>query len=225
MQPAKRNRTEQGLTLIECLMGIIVITLVIAAITPPLLISMATRVRNYRAEYALKVAQGEIDRVRLAVGQGQLTGDALKSQLPPELSSTNGEPGQISAPNPSFAASSCPLQNPTGVQNWCAVDINGDNQWDLAVQTFRWKAPSTVLSTDPIAFKMGVRVYTRAALQSGKLATTNIQAAPLGLTSGQSVSQPIVYLDSIIVRSDLPTSKTSYCKLMNELNSTSTTCD
>lgn len=59
----------QGLTLMECLMAITVIAVSAGAMLPPLFVASATRVQNRKAEQAMQLAQGEIDRVRAVVEQ------------------------------------------------------------------------------------------------------------------------------------------------------------
>jgi type II secretory pathway pseudopilin PulG len=234
MQPAKPKRTEQGLTLIECLMGIIVITLVIAAITPPLLVAFASRVRNFRVENAMKAAQGEIDRVRLVIDTGDYTN--LTQNIPPCVNAAcadtaaNYNLDNVPPPTPNANPRKCPLTVPsaTSSTDWCYVDINGNNQWDwgdLAVQTFRTPTPQPVLDITgqrPLAFVMGVRVYTQVALTAtpnlSNLAQPPIKAASLGLTSGQSVSQPLVVRSTTLVRSDLNISRYNYCVLSWKLS-------
>lgn len=235
MKPAKPKRTEQGLTLIECLMGIIVITLVIAAITPPLLIAFATRVRNFRVENAMKAAQGEIDRVRLVIETGNYTETNWTQNIPPCVNATcadttaNYNLDNVSPPTSNANPPKCPLTIAGATStNWCYVDINGNNQWDwadLGVQTFRTPTPQPVLLNTgqrPLAFVMGVRVYTQAALTAtpslSNLGQPPIKAASLGLTSGKSVSQPLVVRYETIVRSDLDISKYNYCVLSWKLS-------
>ena len=219
MQPTKPKRTEQGMTLMECLMGIVVIAIVIAAITPPLLIAMATRVQNYRAQQGMKLAVGELDRVRVEVESGG-SKSGWESKLPPKASGYDinqvGPPAPPGANPPSCPATSAPAgASPT--QIWCVTDINGDNNWDLGVQAFRTPTPATSGNPNslPIAFVMGVRVYTRAALESGKpLQTTPVS---LGLTSGFSVSNPLVSISAPIVRSNLNISAEAYCNLYKNI--------
>ena len=62
--------SEDGLTLLECLVAIAVIALTGAMIGPPLVMAAATRVQNRRAEQALQLAQGEVDRIRAMVIRG-----------------------------------------------------------------------------------------------------------------------------------------------------------
>ncbi|MEM9817765.1 MAG: prepilin-type N-terminal cleavage/methylation domain-containing protein, partial [Cyanobacteria bacterium P01_D01_bin.6] len=63
---------ESGLTLIECVMAIVVVGLMGAAIAPMMVASVATRVQSQKAEQALELAQGEIDRVRIQFEQNNL---------------------------------------------------------------------------------------------------------------------------------------------------------
>ena len=79
---SKRNSSQQGFTLLESLMAIMVITVVIAALTPPIFISVATRVQNRKAEQAIQLAQGEIDQVRRLVERGNYTTNELNSVAP-----------------------------------------------------------------------------------------------------------------------------------------------
>lgn len=69
----------QGFTLVESLMGILVISVVAITITPPIVLSTATRVQNRRAEQAMQLAQAEVDRIRVFVEQGV----ADTAKLPP----------------------------------------------------------------------------------------------------------------------------------------------
>lgn len=220
MQRTKPKRTEQGMTLMECLMGIVVITIVIAAITPPLLIAMATRVQNYRVQQAMKLAVGELDRVRLEVESGGSVTN-WESKLPPKATS-GYDITQVGAPTTKVpAGNSCPLtdqNNADPTTTWCGADINGDGNWDLAVQTFRTPTPQTSGNPKslPIAFVMGVRVYSRAAIESGKPLET--EPVSVGLTSGYSVSKPFVSMSAPIVRSNLNISAEAYCNLYKNIN-------
>ncbi len=67
---ASRKPSEEGVSLIEALVGIMIITLVLSASAPPILLAAATRIQNQRAEQAMQIAQRELDRVRLLIEQG-----------------------------------------------------------------------------------------------------------------------------------------------------------
>ncbi len=222
MGQAKRNRTEEGMTLMECLMGIVVITIVLAAITPPLLIAMATRVQNYRVQQAMKLAVGELERVRQEVESGGST-SVWQSKLPPATTGYNI--ATVGAPTTKVpTGTSCPLTgqnaaNPT--TTWCGADINGDGQWDFAVQTFRTQAFATPGNSgpnpQPIAFVMGVRVYTRAAIEAGELESPPKDTVRLGLTSGTARKRPLVSISAPIVKSNLNISVETYCNLYTNM--------
>ncbi|HIK26820.1 MAG: type II secretion system GspH family protein [Oscillatoriaceae bacterium SKW80] len=236
----KRNITEKGLTLIECLVGMMVIAIIISAITPPLLIAFATRVQNYKASQAMKIAQGEIERVRLLVEKGKYQAGWTRG-LPPQMPLNDFDYLGVGAPITTTPNGPCPLTNVQGDANprttWCSVDINGDGQWDLGVQTFR-TPPFTTRGnprTDeypygmPIAFVMTVRVYTRAALESGNLNKPpgnfpRDKTVSLGMTAGESLTLPLVNRSEIIVRSDLNISRELYCELDNKINNLLTSC-
>lgn len=225
------NHSEKGLTLLESLVGIMVVSVVVSLITPPLVVGYASRIKNYRTDQAIKLARGEIDRVRLEVERGNY------DNLPPTLPQTGA--GQydldrlVPAPTPNPNPPACPLNLSvaSNVTQWCAVDINGDGQanWDLGVQTFTSSTPPVVyeqVGRKRVAFLMGVRVYTRAALTSGSLKQLpRRETASGGLTSGQVLSLPLVTFYTPIVKSDLATSRFAYCDLNNKINGTSDPCN
>lgn len=229
MQPTKQKRSELGLTLMESLVGIMVIGVIITAISPPLVIAFATRIQNYRTQNAMKIAQGEIDRVRLLVESGNYSnGWTLK--LPPSVGQTGA--GQfnlddiVRAPDPALNQGTCPQVNVQGgasTTSWCTVDINGDgtDKWDLAVQTFRSSTPPNAYDKagdQPIAFIMGVRVYTRAAIEGSELKTFPKRDTAIGFSGGRKALQlPLITRYEIITRSDLDISRSTYCELSQNL--------
>lgn len=236
MKPIKPYKGEEGLTLIESLVGIMVVTVIITLITPPLIIAYASRLQNYRADQAMKLAQGEIERVRIQIERGDY--DATK--LPPSLAQTgafNGDLDGIPAvdtnvkpPDDSkenLIKYSCPQLNvmgsdPNAVRRFCVVDINGDGIWDLAVQSFRSSTPPVTYeqaNNKPVAFLMGVRVYSRGSIDANVLTPyPGRKTVSLGLKNGQSVSLPLVTRYVPIVKSDLNISRYAYCELNNSLN-------
>lgn len=223
--------SEKGLTLLESLVGIMVVAVVVSLITPALVVGYASRIKNYRTDQAIKLARGEIDRVRLEVERGNY------NSLPPRLPQIGGGQfdldSQVPAPDRNQNLGLCPLNatDATPVTAWCAVDINGDGpqNWDLGVQTFISSTPAVAYEqagNKRVAFLMGVRVYTRAALTSGNLKPfPRRETASGGLTSGQVVSLPLVTFYTPIVKSDLPTSRFAYCELNNKINNTSVQCN
>lgn len=79
----KSPSSDQGLTLIEGLVAILIISAVTTAITPMMFLSVATRVQNRRAEQAVQLAHGQIDQVRVLIDQGLNSEEVIERQLPP----------------------------------------------------------------------------------------------------------------------------------------------
>jgi type II secretory pathway pseudopilin PulG len=244
------SKTESGLTLIEGLIAIMVISITVIAITPPILWATATRVQNRRAEQALQIAQGEIDRVRTLVERGVST--ASLSQLPPAAGENiRGNPSPVNAPTVDSnivtssrslcarepAPAATPSSRPTSPTAYIKVDT--DTQLDtlnncepeFLLQTFR----STGLDIDgktqaeylasrpsgstvpflPVAFVMGVRVYSNVSRVEGSLSTASVEQASLQGTTGlgQQRFRPLAVLYTTIVPSNTSKNLDIYRKL------------
>lgn len=205
MQRFSIKSTERGLTLIESLAAIVIFGLAVVAISPPIVMSMASRIRAYRAEQATKLAEGEIDRVRLLVDRISTSTNAADfiAKLPPD-----GGGGNAPTVGPPTTSANCANGVPATVTQACVVDLNGTT---FVVQSFRTKTytPNDI----PLGFQMGVRVYTKASLDSGGLVTKPGSLAFSGrTTSGQS---PLAVLYAPIVKSDLPASAAVYSHISN----------
>jgi len=180
---------DAGLTLIECLAAIIVVGFIGAAIAPVLVISVATRIQNQKAEQALALAQSEIDFVRTLLERG---GDLSAAPLPPEVAGlANNEVASADGPNSPPPEATKRDRYPT-VYQARLVDIDGDGEDDFGVQVYRTPASG---SDDNLAFTMGVRVYDIAAINA---ATGNLDTrqASIGLASSQGdrSEQPLATL-------------------------------
>ena len=200
----KANCSEDGLTLIECLVAIVVIALTTATVTPMMVFAVATRVQNQRAEQALQLAQGEIDKVRLVVEQGGDYGDRLKA-----LSLIAASPSITSAiqvdPPTAFVAGTGSVANITQARK---VDIDGDGDSDFAIQLFRTKgielSPQIagVVNNTPIVFEVGARVYDIQAERN----LGSLQSAPADLTftsgEGGRGRRPLAALYSQVAQGD-----------------------
>ncbi len=211
VQPMRSSTS--GLTLIECLVAIVVIGISVAAVTPALVLTVATRIQSQRAEQALTLAQTEIDQVRLVVERGQ-TGYVVSTPI-----STTVFPDIRNVPPPvNFVAIAATIDQAE------LVDLNGDGDNDFAIQTFRNPGYTPSGETDPIAFDMGVRVYSiQAEPNLGSLESTQ---ASIGLTSGEGDRrrQPLVVLYTTIVRGEADSSLCGYVKLLDDTASTSLSC-
>jgi prepilin-type N-terminal cleavage/methylation domain-containing protein len=194
---------QQGFTLIECLVAIIMVALVTSAIAPALVISVATRVHSQKAEQALALAQSEIERTRVLVERG----DYAVADLPP-LAAGTADADVIIAPAPTAlgaGAASATRATP--------IYLDGDDDPDFFVQ--RYRATGQVDATGiPIAFAMGVRVYDRAA--TGTLSTDPASLAITGSNSGRS-TRPMAALYTTIAASD---QGDSLCNMITYFNGT-----
>jgi prepilin-type N-terminal cleavage/methylation domain-containing protein len=207
--------TEQGLTLLECLVAITVIALTTSVITPVVVVAVASRVQNQQAEQAFQLAQSEVDRVRLILERGgTYNKNTIAIASVPGLTaiSTVGVPTTINASTFSTSA--------TAVK---PIDVNGDGRSDFVVQAFRTPgiAASSTAADVPVAFDMGVRVYRFSDVDAGK--TLSAQPANLTLTassedrgSGGGV-RPLAVLYTTVIKGDRTD---SLCKYYAYLGST-----
>lgn len=164
------HHSEQGLSLIECLVAIIIITLTVVAITPPIMLANATRVQARKAAQAGQIAQGEIDRIRTLVERRERKVNLLPADIGDnDISKAPVPTGTGITAAPLLSPASCstyPLATPVERDKLVRVDINGDCTPEYAMQVFRTTGYSPLGETDvtsgkaiPYAFIMGVRVY------------------------------------------------------------------
>ncbi|NMG60036.1 type II secretion system protein [Geitlerinema sp. P-1104] len=232
---------DSGLTLIEGLVAILIVSAVIVGITPMMFISVATRVQNRRAEQAIQLAHGQIDQVRVLMEQGIITQEQIESQLPPraEVDNIRDVPPPTGSVNNLLSTNSeCPrplrdFQGVSATQAF-AVDINGDCQIDFYVQTFRTNEVTAVRSQDedgvpiPIVFRMGVRVYYRNICPSGgfdspcgSFGDLETEQASLVLTSGegQQTTRPLSTLYTVMAQGDTRLSLDRYRSFLEDVGS------
>jgi type II secretory pathway pseudopilin PulG len=192
---SRSSRSNEGITLLESLVAIIVLTIAISVVTPPIFLAVATRVQNRKAEQAMHLAQKYTDRIRGIVEQGEYN----DSQLPKKTDTSKDKPIEVPAPSAFFkedssevidSSSDCSddfsnfnFDSMPAANEAMKVDVNGDCEADFFVQIFR----SNLEKSKPIsddenlitAFPMGVRVYSRAAEDNlGSLKTEEASLAP-----------------------------------------------
>lgn len=195
---------EAGFTLVECIMAIVVLGIVGAAIAPMLVISVATRINSQKSEQALQLAQGEIDRVRVLMERGE--GDSV--EMPP-ATGDNSEVDSVSAPDTLEAA----LADIDAVTDARAIDIDGDTESDFAIQSYTTK-------TDyedglPQVFDLGVRVYDARAFTSGESLGTDEASLTLTSGSGNRTQLPLAVLATRVVFSENGQSFCNYTDFAN----------
>ena len=230
------RRSDQGLTLIEGLVAIVVVAITLVSITPPIFWATGTRVQNRRAEQALQLAQGEIDRVRTLMDQGQATLDLLPP-VPTGAAKFRGT-GSTNVPAPTGQKDSNVItvnprcvnrddgKSPTSATKYVQIntDPNPDDPSDckanFLIQTFRSAglnssvvAPAT--GEIPEGFVMGVRVYSFVA--KGNLDNSKglpEQASLKGTNGlGNQLTRPLAVQYSTIVRSNAGRNLDIYRKL------------
>lgn len=204
---------DSGLSLLECLMAVAIIALTAAMITPPLFLAAATRVQNRRAEQAMQIAQGELERINVLVSQGQ----HLPERLPAvsgaaNLRSTN-VPTTISTATLDSVNPSCNTYNDQqlGLTQARPVDTDGDCRADFYMQVFRSPGTASLAEGDagtnrPTEFELGVRVYAFLASENGTSFVSGLSPDPASLIlttgSGRQRTQPLAVLFREVVWSD-----------------------
>ena len=193
----KMSSNRSGFTIIESLVAIIVAGILMTAIAPTIVLSVATRVQARRVELAVDASKSYIDGVRTS------------TIIPPPLPSGQTE-DQLKAYD--FSRYNAPQQGTltcTTANNYCTSPqtnlycIDGDadgsctntNSKDMIVQAFRYNKNST----DPEdGYSLGVRVYRADAFKSGiilkalKDPNTKQESTFTGGTGLKSVQTPLI---------------------------------
>ncbi|MBD1853696.1 type II secretion system protein [Leptolyngbya sp. FACHB-711] len=236
-----RSGSEQGLTIMECLVAVMLIVITIAMVAPPLVLATATRVQNRRAEQALQVAQGEVDRIRALVSTGQHAPASLPASV---AGATAGTLASVAAPtqidarlrslNPTgtecsnrFDPSSSPPA--VAVNAVLPIDVDGDCVPEYLMQIFR--TPGLVSRSEgatgqqsrPSEFDIGIRVYPIQAAenfspQASRNALTlpndlRTEPAQLQLTSGTLRKRPLAAFYTKLVWTE---ERTSLCSFFSQ---------
>ena len=205
-------KNEQGLTLLECLVAIALMGLTAGIIAPVMVFSVATRVQSQRAEQALQLAQGEIEKIRLMVDRGGDYSSELSAY--PITTATS-----IADTNPPDSSRASLDSTTTNVAKYINIDSDSDNEF--AVQVFRSEGIQPAGSTVPIAFEVGVRVYEDSAVQDN---SANLQrdSASLNFTSGEGdrTTRPLAVIYADIFQGDRADALCEYRKYLDSTAST-----
>ncbi len=232
------SRPDQGLTLIECLVAIIIVSLTILAITPPILLSAATRIQSRRAEQANHIAQGEIDRIRTLVERGTYTINDLPVDAavnpPQSISSVNTATvsptsSPLLSPGACAGATRYPPATPMSVSNLARIDIDGDCTPEFMMQVFRSTGykPTNVATDPPYSFLMMVRVYAYNPGENMPNLQRERASAVMGNTGSKDRTLdnrrfPLAVLYSPIARNDQGQSLGQLC---NQARGSTTGCN
>ena len=222
--------SQAGVTLLECLIAVAVIGITSALILPPLFVAAASRVQNRRAEQALQIAQGEVDRIQTMVASGSHTLARLPAFGPTSATvslNTVAPPASVaSAILKSVKTGTGGCNTYTGQQialnQALSVDVDGDCTADFYMQVFRDNNAATnlALGTNRLSnFRLAVRVYSALALTNFGSMSAPVLPASLQITSGEGNQRlrPLAVLYSQAVWSD---QSVSLCKLHQQLGVT-----
>ncbi|MEH1933553.1 MAG: prepilin-type N-terminal cleavage/methylation domain-containing protein [Nostoc sp.] len=211
-KPVVKRHPEEGFTIIESLIAMVVITIVVVAITPPIFLAVATRVQNQKAEQAMQLAQRQVDKIRILSEKGGYA-DSDLPPLPSTSSEATGDASAVGAPtNFSVNPSDC-ITTPAS-SNACPVYldrayVDATSTPNFYLQTFRTKETRYGTPSQAVAFQMGVRVYAAIAKgQSGLL--TGLGSLKFTTEQGQQRKYPLAVMYTSVVRSDLKDSLTTY---------------
>jgi prepilin-type N-terminal cleavage/methylation domain-containing protein len=207
------NSSEEGVTLLECLVAISVIAILGAMIGPPIVFTAATRLQNQRAEQAFQIAQAEVDRIRTLVTRGQHSSDVL----PAVVASLNQAPIPTAISSQLKTNVQCPDPAYTGqnvdTNQLVKVDIDGDCDADFLMQVFRTdtgiRLPNDA-NDRPIDFSIGIRVYSARAEDdiangnglSARPANLRFTSGPGDFNLNEGKTGPLAVFDSDLIWSD-----------------------
>jgi type II secretory pathway pseudopilin PulG len=208
----QKKDSERGLTLMEALVAVLMVSAVLVAITPPIFLTVATRVQNRKAEQALQLAHGEIDQVRVLVQEG-ITGGPKGSvnQLPKlasgvttiaEVEPPTSKDGRLQSTNyecSKYDQANAPQLDVTTARQ---VDVNGDCLADFLVQTFRSNEQNILREglPVPVVFRVGVRVYSISAKFEGL--ETGQASLQLTTGEGQQTKRPLAVMYTVLGQGD-----------------------
>lgn len=180
--------TQSGFTIIECLLAIIIVSILLAAIAPVIVLSVATRVQARRVEQGAQAARTYIDGVRAGTIEQPNTIVVLKEVTGTgEFNPKRGAFAGVDPPNSTLpAACSTPKKtdpknfycslpakpSATGKSLYC-IDVDGSGctgPRDLVVQSYR--SVQDLTDDGSKGYLLGVRVYRADAFDGGSALQT-----------------------------------------------------
>jgi len=235
---SQTSSEEEGMTLLEALVAIVVLTIVLGSIAVPVAITVGSRVQNREVEQAQQIAQSFAEQTRLQLSLLSTwtyagTTPSITSATPTLSYSPLGSIPQLPAASYSTVASvpapttNCNITGPNYTASCAAntlfgYDLDKDGVSDFYVQTFRVSDVRSP-SNEVIGFDMGVRVYPLESLTKlGSLTTTR---RSLGFTSGiGDPTEPIATLYTSLYRSEESEALVGFnaCTVVNVLSASST---
>lgn len=233
LPPNLPQSTESGFTIIECLLAIIIVTLLMTAIAPVLALSVATRVQSRRVELATNAARAYIDGLR----SGTIPPPPIISTTTPLAAPTN--PNLNCTKNRNYCPpppANTPLTTPTTTQLYC-INFEADpsspdparkgctnkSSRAMIVQAAAYIPRPAGVAPDPTkGYQLRLRVYRAEAFTPGTtLLPGSVQNQPrvaASFTGGTGLGKnqlPLVQMSTEIVTQG--TEGTSYLDLCKRL--------
>ena len=214
--------SEAGFSIIEVLLAIIIVTILMAAIAPAIVLSVATRIQAKRIELGTAAAKSYIDGVRSgAIAAPNIT-NAFTIANDVEVPSV-GSLGDCSRSNPPGKKA---FYCPTGTTNSYLYCIDNDDTpgctnnsfQDMIVQAYGLSSDLSAANEDKAekGYQLGIRVYRADAFAgSGTLKKSegNAKRSASTFTGGNGDSKaPLIEMTT-----EIATPKTKYRDLCDRL--------
>lgn len=213
--------TQSGFTIMEALVAIIVVSLLMTAIAPVFVLSVATRVQARRVELATEAARSYTDGVRAGtILPPPITDTPLKDVAAPTA-------GALDCDNTDANGGYCT----TPADLYC-IDLDGDSACtsdslkDMIVQgagyqpTAIYVAANTNLQNAENGYTLGVRVYQANAFSAGRILEDGVdERAVATFTGGTGLKDRQAPL--VKTTTEITTNQTSFqdlCKRIWEQN-------
>lgn len=212
--PRLAKTSQQGFSLLEAMVGFTIVSSLLAAMAPVILIAVGTRFQNYRAEQAMQLAQSQINRVQALMTQG-VENTRNAGRVPPPAAA-GIEVAEVDPPTTTVTT----LTDLDSTTKALEIDYNHDNQPEFLVQLFRDQGvifTEGAGENEMAVFQMGVRVYAGSAKDNlGNLST---EPATLNFTTGlgEQKIKPLAVLYTEVSRSDLTLSLQQYKEYLNQI--------
>jgi type II secretory pathway pseudopilin PulG len=190
-QQVSDQSSQAGFTIVESLLAIIMVSILLAAISPVLVLATANRVQAKRVELATNAAKAYIDRIRAGAYNPYSTTPEIEQIQGIVVDNTTSRPGQNalsqvmpprSTGNLTCAANDYCTQ--PGTRNYLLYCVDGEGDGvctknsmkDMIIQVSAYQPnPSSPPSLNQ-GYKLGIRVYRADAFaDNGSLKKSNAQ--------------------------------------------------
>lgn len=159
---------QSGFTIIESLIALVVVAILLSAIAPVIVLSVATRVQSKRVESGTQAARAYLDGVR----SGSIDAPKQFQQLTEVNSTTKvftsqrGTFSEVDAPNSTLPTCTSPTKgycSDTATSSLYCIDLDGGgctstSSKDFIIQAFR-SSPNATADDPDKGYLLGVRVY------------------------------------------------------------------